>query len=126
MIRFIKRRLAIRSYVWKLSQDLCRRFDKKHHYSIEQVTKAAQGAGLRTAYLSYAHAIFCSREEFDGYYAPLRLRCTYDGLRAVVSRRYFSGVRDFDAADIINATKHTREGRFEESGIGMDGGSTPT
>lgn len=119
MLRFIKRRLAIRSYVWKLSQELSRRFDKKHCYTIEEVTKSAQGAGLRMAFLSYAHAIFCSREEFDAYYAPLQLRCTYDGLRVVVSRRYLSGVRDFDAADIINATKHTQEGRFEESGIGM-------
>lgn len=121
MIRFLKRRLAIRNYVWKLSQELSRRFNKKQYYSIEEITKAAQGAGLRTAFLSYAHAIFCSREEFDAYYSQLRLCSTYDGLRATVSRRYFDGMRDFDAADIINATKHT-EGRFYESGIGMDGG----
>jgi hypothetical protein len=58
MIRLIKRRLAIRSYVFKLSQALPRRFGKKNFYSIEQVTKTASGANLQMAFIAYAHAIF--------------------------------------------------------------------
>ena len=115
MMRFIKRRLAIRSYVWKLSRELLRRFGKKHYYSLEEVTEAARRASLRTAFLAYAHAIFCSRADFEAHYIPLRFPCTYDALRTVVSRRYFGGVRDFDAASIINATKKTDGGAFDEN-----------
>ena len=50
MIRLIKRRLAIRSYVWKLSQELFRRFGKKHYYSTDEVTQAAQRSALLTAF----------------------------------------------------------------------------
>jgi hypothetical protein len=110
MIRLIKRRIAINNYVWKLSQELLRRFGKKHYYSIEEVTQAARGASFRIAFLSYAHAIFCSRADFDAYYVPLRVACTYDGLRAFVSRRYFGGVRDFDAASIVSSAKWIGEG----------------
>ena len=115
MIRFLKRRLAIRSYVWKLSQEVLARFGKKRHYSIEEVTEAARRAGLRTAFLAYAHAIFCSRADFEAHYTPLRVACTYDGLRTIVSRRYFGGVREFDAASIINATKKAESGSFDEN-----------
>ena len=118
MLRLIKRRLAIRSYVFKLSQKLPQRFGKKNHYSIEEVTNAARDAGYQTAFIAYAHAIFCSRADFDAYYQQLQVRCNYDELRAVVSRRYFNGVRDFDAASIIAATKRTNEGSFYESGLG--------
>src|SRR5258706_7877848 len=49
MIRFINRSLAIRSHVWKLSQELLRRFGKKHYYSIAEVSDAARRASVRTA-----------------------------------------------------------------------------
>jgi hypothetical protein len=57
------------------------------------------------AFIAYAHAIFCTREGIDEYYEPLRVRCTYDGLREQVSKRYFGGVRDFDAATLIRVSK---------------------
>jgi hypothetical protein len=121
MFRLIKRRMAIRSYVFKLSQELLRRFKKKNFYSIEEVTKAGVGASLQMAFIAYAHAIFCSRADFEEYYKQLGVRCTYDDLRATVSRRYFGGVRDFDAARVIAATRRTNEGDFHESGIGDAG-----
>ncbi|HEX4264703.1 MAG TPA: DUF6559 family protein [Verrucomicrobiae bacterium] len=118
MFRLIKRRIAIRSYVFKLSQKLSPRFGKKSHYSIEEVTETARDADFSMAYIAYAHAIFCNRTDFEAYYEQLRVRCTYDDLRATVSRRYFKGIRDFDAASVITATKRTNEGNFYESGIG--------
>jgi hypothetical protein len=122
MLRFIKRRLAIRSYVWKLSQELCRRFGKKRYYTVDQVARVAKSAGFKTAFIAYAHAIFCTRKDFDAYYGRLKLDCTYDGVRAVVSRRYFGGVRDFDAASIIRATRRMEiSGGFYESGAGYPG-----
>ncbi|MBK8001676.1 MAG: hypothetical protein IPK15_23970 [Verrucomicrobia bacterium] len=119
MLRLIKRRLAIRSYVWKLSQELSRRFGKMKFYSVNQVMQAAERGHFSMAFIAYAHAIFCARGDFDAHYSTLGVNCTYDGLRAVVSRRYFGGVADFDAARVIAATR--REGvigEFEESGEG--------
>jgi Family of unknown function (DUF6559) len=119
MLRLIKQRLAIRSYVWKLSQELLRRFGKKKFYTREEVTRAAKKSHLSTAFIAYAHAIFCTRPEFDAHYGPLQVACTYDDLRSVVSRRYFRGIRDFDAARVVAATR--REGiigGFQESGEG--------
>jgi hypothetical protein len=122
MLRFIKRRLAIRSYVMKLSQELSRCFGKKHYYTVDEVMQVAERAGFKTAFIAYAHAIFCTRKDFDAYYRSLQLRCTYDGLRAVVSQRYFGGVRDFDAASIIHATRTMDiSGGFYESGAGTPG-----
>ena len=121
MIRFIKRWFAIQSYVWKLSQELARRFDKRPCYSIEDVTKAAEGLKLDMAFIAYAHAIFCSRRDFDSYYGPLHLKTNYDSLRGVVSRRYFEGNNNFDAADVIVYAKQFAAPSYHESGKGYDG-----
>jgi len=117
MIRYIKRYLAIRSYVRRLSQDLVRRFGKRSSYSLEQVTQAAQRGRFSTVFVAYAHAAFCSQEDFDAYYQPLGVVCTYQGLRRTIARRYFSGETDFDAATIFNRFRRG-SGDFYESGIG--------
>lgn len=119
MIRLIAKRLAIGKYVKKLSPELLRRFGKKRFYSIEEVTQAARRSSQPMAFIAYAHAIFCSQTDFDAYYVPLGIACTYDGLRTVVSRRFFGGRCDFDAANIIAWTK-PRDGYFYESGAGFD------
>jgi hypothetical protein len=99
--KFGGRRSAIDDYVWKLSQKLAWNFGTKTYYDIEQVTRVARGLGCDMAYIAYAHAMFCSRADFDDYYGPLRVRCTYDGLRAIIGRRYFVGAYGFNAASIV-------------------------
>lgn len=117
MIRLIKRRFAVRAYVRRLSQELVRRFNIQPFYSIEQVTRAAEAGGFSMSFLAYAHAIYCSRADFDSYYGPLHVRCTYDGLRKFVVRRYLKGLKGFDALRVIRAVSH--EGAsFSESHIG--------
>ena len=107
MFRNIKQRLAIKSYIMELSLELFSRFGKKHYYTIDQVTQTVQRAGLKTAYLAFAYALFCSRSDFR---------------RAKVSRMYFGDVSDFDAANIIDAV-HSLDikGQFSESGEGFFG-----
>ena len=102
MIRHIKRYLAIRSYMHGLSRELVRRFGKQSVYQIEQVTQAVKRGRLSPAFLAYAHASFCCQKDFDAYYEPLGVACSYQGLRRTVGRRYFSGGLDFDAATIIH------------------------
>jgi hypothetical protein len=120
MIRHIKRYLAIRSYMRKLSRELVRRFNKRSHYSIEMVTQAVQRGGLSPAFIAYAHAAYCTGEDFDAHYQPMQVACTYRGLRQTIARRYFSDQPDFDAKTII--ARFCRIGfdsdRFYESGLG--------
>jgi hypothetical protein len=101
MIRHIKRYLAIRSYMLRLSQELVRRFDKRSFYPIEQVTQAVERGRFSAAFIAYAHAAFCNQADFDAYYQPLRVACSYAGLRRTIARRYFSGRSDFDAETIF-------------------------
>jgi hypothetical protein len=119
MFRLIRKRLAIRSYVWKLSQELLDRFGKKSYYSLDEVTQACCRGGLPTDFVAYAHAIFCSRSDFDAYYGPLRAACTYDRLRMVVSRRFFGGVHDFNPDEIVSYVRARIKkdvGGFRQSG----------
>ncbi|HXS69172.1 MAG TPA: DUF6559 family protein [Candidatus Polarisedimenticolia bacterium] len=95
------RRSAIDDYFWNLSRELARHFGERRYYDIDHVSQTARDFDCDMAYIAYAHAMFCSREDFDAYYRPLRVRCTYDGLRAVVIRRYLDGVYWFNAASIV-------------------------
>lgn len=109
--RWGARRSAIDDYVWGLSQELCRRFGTKRYYSVDEVSRVAGESGYKMAYIAYAHAMFCSACDFDDYYGPLRVACTYDGLRNIISRRYFGGIFGFDAATVV---RHARPPREEE------------
>src|SRR5512133_3613208 len=40
-----RRRAAVEDYVWRLSQDLNRRFGSSKYYTVEQVTRAAEASG---------------------------------------------------------------------------------
>jgi len=102
MILHIKRYLAIRGYMIRLSRELVRRFGKRSFYSIEQVTQAVQRGKLSAAFIAYAHASFCNQKDFDAFYEPMRVSCGYQGLRRTVGRRYLSGQLDFDAETIIS------------------------
>jgi hypothetical protein len=101
MIRLLKRRAAIGKYFWRLSQALARRFGRKRYYRLEEVSKTAEADGFDQAFIAYAHAMYCKRDDFDRYYGPLRVACTYDQLRSVVARRFFGGSMGFDATNIL-------------------------
>lgn len=87
--------------MYRLSQELVRRFGRRARYSVEHVTQAVQRGGLSAAFIAYAHAAFCNQEDFDAHYAPLGVACTYQDLRRTIARRYFSGRSNFDAGTII-------------------------
>jgi hypothetical protein len=101
MIRHIKRYLAIRSYMLRLSGDLARRFGRRPAYKVEQVTQAVQRGGFPAAFIAYAHAAYCSEEDFNRHYGPQSVACNYWGLRRTIARRYFSKQWDFDARTIF-------------------------
>lgn len=99
--RWGARRRAIDDYVWGLSQKLSERLGSREFYTVDEVSRVANACGYEKACLAYAHAMFCSRSDFDAYYGPLHVACTYDGLRDVISRRYFDGALGFNASTIV-------------------------
>jgi len=121
MIRHIRRYFAIRSYALRLPGEMARRFGVCDFYTVEQVTSAAKKSGYNMGFIAYAHAIFCDRANFDAYYGPMGVACTYDGLREVVWRRYFSHLmKDFNAGAVIRWTRSDLSGDdFQESGAGI-------
>ncbi len=121
MIRYIKRYLAVRSYVRRLSHDLVRRFGKKSSYSIEQVNQAVQRGQFSAAFIAYAHAAFCSELEFNVHYQRMGVSCTNPGLRRTISKRYLHGQLDFDATAFISRFRFSQnQGEFYESRMGED------
>jgi len=120
MIRAIKRYFALGDYVNRLSLELVRRFGMKSLYSLEHVTQTVERGGYDKTYLAYAHAAFCSRDDFDSYYGSMNLKCTFDGLREPIGKRFLGGRTDFDAATVIRRAKGTSAAggpfRTEESG----------
>jgi hypothetical protein len=122
MIQRIKRFLAVRTYAMRLSQGLARRFGVKRFYTVKQVTQAAERGGFTTAFLAYAHAMFCEAPDFNVHYAGGTIPLSYDKLRAEIGRRYCGGKVDFDAATFVRRFRSTNDGQFSESGLGSDGG----
>jgi hypothetical protein len=92
---------AIDSYVWDLSRELKHHFGERRYYSIGQVSHAAEVRGFKTAFIAYAHAMFCTRDAFDKHYTTSGLASTYNTLRAPIERRYFDGATGFNAATIV-------------------------
>jgi hypothetical protein len=122
MFQCIHQRSAIKSYVMKLSLELFSRLGKKHHYTVGQISRITEAAGLETDYLAYAHALFCDRTGFRRHYKRTDMRDRYEALRDEVSKRFFGGVRDFDAATIIDGVRSLRiDPQFYESGTGYLG-----
>jgi hypothetical protein len=123
MIRHIKRYLAIRSYVKRLSGELVRRFGARPCYKMEHVNQAIQRGKFPAAFAAYAHAAYCSREDFEAYYEPLGVCCNYADLRHLIARRYLSNHTDFNAETIIGRFRGAQSsaGSHYESGLGSGG-----
>jgi len=122
MFQSIKERSAIKSYFMKLSLELFSRFGKRHFYSVKVITQTVERAGLEIRFLPYAHALFSERKDFRRHYKGTKFRDRYETLRGEVSNRYFGGVLDFDAANIIEAVRSLDvKGGFHESGAGFMG-----
>lgn len=124
LFRLIKRRRAIKRFVRQLPLDLQRRFGEKQHYSLEEIDRGTASEDYDRRFVAFAHALFCSRQDFDLYYGPLKVNCTYDGLRAFVAQRYFRGVTDFDACSIFRfAGQTTNKDSVHENGLSYWSGS---
>ena len=118
LLRIFRQRRAIKQFVKRLPLDLQKRFGEKRHYDLAEVSKVVESGQYDMAFVAFAHALFCSRDDFNAYYEPLRIRTTYDELRDKVASRFFGGVSDFDAASLFRFAKDIRSNHYYESGLG--------
>jgi hypothetical protein len=100
--------------------ELKRRFGEKSYYSLKEVDALFATGKYDKAFSAYAYALFCSRNDFDSYFRELNVRCTYDGLRKFVSKKYFSGVIDFNASSLFRFARGVGDGSYEENKEGWD------
>src|SRR5271170_5657813 len=119
MFRLLKRRKAVKRFVYQLSLELCRHFGEKRFYSFQEIDQVLVAGKYDKVFSTYAYALFCSRKDFDFYFGPLKVNCTYDGLRKFVSKLYFSGVKyfgitgfDFNALSIIYFAKGVGDSNY--------------
>ena len=119
MFRLLTRRAAIKKFVQRLPLDLKRRFGDKRFYSMDEVNRALDSKHYNRAFASYAHALFCSSEEFEHHYTTIGVKCTYRGLRSEVAKRFFHGALDFDALSLIAYAKQNPDDHFYESQEGF-------
>jgi len=80
---------AIRTYTRKLP--LSAQYGKRQFSTPQQVKKAAENAGLNTAFSCYAATIFSSRESFNQFHREIGEACDYDAMRAHVANTHFGG-----------------------------------
>jgi hypothetical protein len=120
MFHLLKRRKAIKSFVFLLSLELQRRFSQKTFYSLEEVAHLLENDKYNKAFAAYAYGLFCSRASFDSYFNELKVNCTSDGLRKIVAKKYFSGIIDFDASSIIRFAKGVGDKSYYESDLGSN------
>jgi len=107
--RWGRRNAAIEDYIWGLSQELDRRFGPRNVYTIEEVSKVVRIGGYRQEFVAHAHAIFCSRCDFDEEYKFKKEKVGYCELREVVARRYFARAHEFDAESVVRMARPPRQ-----------------
>ena len=125
MIQSIKKYLAIRGYVRRMSNDLVRRFGKRAHYSPEHVSQAVKRGKYPEEHIIFAHAAYCRSEDFESFYRASGQAERWGKLRQIISRRYLGGQFDFDAGTIISRYHRPgySSGDYSESGIGFNDSS---
>ena len=130
MLRLLKRRRAIKQFVRELPLALHRRFGEKPFYSLDEVNRTSEALGYNKAFIAYAHALLCSRKEFEEYYSPLKVRSSYLSLRRKIGARYFrkAVASGFNAASVYRYAKDCGakydSDNFYESTIGQNYGTS--
>ena len=81
MLRWIRKRLALRSYRRKLGPALVARYGRERHYTVHQVRATADKLGLATAYLCFAYADYCSHYDFDAHHRSTGEACDWAEMR---------------------------------------------
>jgi hypothetical protein len=125
LFRLLKKRRAIRSFVYQLPLELWRRFGEKTYYSFEQIDRIFKDGEYNRAFSAYAYAILCSRSDFDGYFDGLNVKCTYDGLREIVADKYLDGHTDFDAPTLVRFARNSGVQSFDENCESTSGSYPP-
>jgi len=80
---------ALRRYVRKLPRLLIKSYGYSKFYTVSQISRTIERAGLSPHYVHYAIALFSELEEFRRFRHELGADYDYDLMRAEIVRRYF-------------------------------------
>ena len=89
MFKWIRKRLALRSYRRKLGPALLARYGRAKHYSVNQIRVTADKLGLDTDYICYAYACFSERAAFEEHHVMLGESCDWGAMRSEVLQSPF-------------------------------------
>jgi uncharacterized protein DUF6559 len=99
VLRWIRKRLALRGYRRKLGPSLVKRYGRERYYTVNQVRVTVEKLGLNTDYICYAFADFCSREDFDAHHASTGEACDWAAMREELTSSWGIGDHHHHAAD---------------------------
>jgi hypothetical protein len=97
----IMRRRSIKLYAKRLSPLLRKRYGYRRQYSGGQIRHAVTGAGMPTAHICFAYAMFMSQKEFDALHKELGETCDYQAMRQEIAELHFSGDSTFSVPDLM-------------------------
>ena len=122
LIRNIKRKMAIKSYVNKLPALLVKDYGKSKKYTPQQVKLTIERGGLSVADACFGIAMFSSKHDFNQYHEEIGESCDYDSMRCEIGLSHFNGHSDFSVADISSVSSNFG-GSIDAGGFsGGDGG----
>ena len=85
MLRHLLLKLAARRYAARLPVQLSRDYGSKKTYSLRQIDRAIQKAGLNPRYAFLAHARYLSRSDFDALHSAQPPLSYYAARRTVIA-----------------------------------------
>jgi hypothetical protein len=141
MLRWIRKRLALRAYRRRLGPALVRKYGKRTTYSIDQVRETAAAERLNLDYVCYGYAAFCSSDTFSSHHEAIKQVCDWQAMREEIGWWYADPAEHFDHGhrhdqvggwggyDTHHAhahdphdTQHHHDAHHHDSGSGFDGG----
>ena len=71
-----------RHQVSVVGNDLVRHYGKKENYSVQEVKNANRLQGTNVDFVSWSHAVFNTRPDFDQYHETLGESCDYASMKS--------------------------------------------
>jgi hypothetical protein len=107
MFRWIRQKLALRSYRGRLGKALVARYGREKRYTVNQVRATVEKLGLDADYICYAYAAYCERSDFDAHHAAIGESCDWAEMRdEMASSHGFSPSEHFAGGDHVYDHHH--------------------
>jgi hypothetical protein len=96
MLRWIRKRLALRAYRRRLGPALVGRYGKQETYSVDQVRETAAAEQLNLDYVCYGYAAFCHRDDFSAHHTAIGQVCDWQAMREEIGWWHVDPAQHFE------------------------------